>query len=81
MAWLQRRDFSYHTGERTGIEKIKKQRTSDCVVGGFRYLEKKSWIRSLPLGLYNSEGKLDPVEFTSSIQDQDREALPRDSKA
>ena len=39
----KREDLPYQTGERTGMQKIKKQRTADCVVGGFRYLEKKRW--------------------------------------
>ena len=34
----KRRDLPYQSGERTGMMKIKKQRTADCVVGGFRYL-------------------------------------------
>src|ERR1700746_3152383 len=45
-------EMPYQTGERTGMQKIKKQRTADCVVGGFRYLEKKPLVGSLFLGLY-----------------------------
>lgn len=41
------------------MQKIKTQRTADCVVGGFRYLEKKPLVGSLLLGLYNNEGLLD----------------------
>ncbi len=65
----------YQSGSRTGMEKIKKQRTADCVAGGFRYLEKKHQVGSLLLGLYNEEGHLDHVGFTSSIQQKDRSAL------
>ena len=48
-AWLDRRadgldgivakrsDLPYQTGERTGMVKMKRRRTVDCVVGGFRY--------------------------------------------
>lgn len=68
-------DLPYQSGNRTGMEKIKKQRTADCVVGGFRYLEKKHQVGSLLLGLYNDEGQLDHVGFTSSIQQKDRPAL------
>jgi len=71
----KRRDLPYQSGNRTGMEKIKKQRTADCVVGGFRYLEKKRQVGSLLLGLYNEEGQLDHVGFTSSIQQKDRPAL------
>jgi ATP-dependent DNA ligase len=73
----KRRDLSYQSGERTGMRKIKKQRTADCVVGGFRYLEKKPMIGSLLLGLYNDSGLLDHVGFTASIHDDERSALTK----
>jgi ATP-dependent DNA ligase len=73
----KRRDLPYQSGERTGMQKIKKQRTADCVVGGFRYLEKEPLIGSLLLGLYNDEGKLDHVGFTSSIRNEERPALTK----
>ncbi len=71
----KRRDMPYQSGERTGMQKIKKQRTADCVVGGFRYLEKKPLVGSLLLGLYDEEGLLNHVGFSSSIQAADRPAL------
>lgn len=77
----KRRDLEYQSGERTGMKKIKKERTADCVVGGFRYLEAKPLVGSLLLGLYNKEGKLDHVGFTSSIQQKDRPALTKKLKA
>jgi ATP-dependent DNA ligase len=73
----KRRDLPYQSGERTGMQKIKRQRTADCVVGGFRYLEKKPLVGSLLLGLYNNEGQLDHVGFTASIHDKDRAALTK----
>lgn len=76
----KRRDLPYQTGERTGMQKIKRQRTADCVVGGFRYLEKEPLVGSLLLGLYNDEGQLDHVGFTSSIQSKDRPALTKKLK-
>ena len=54
--------------------KIKKRRTADCVVGGFRYGTGTREVGSLLLGLYNTEGKLDHVGFTSGIQ---RPTAPR----
>jgi len=60
--------------------KIKRQRTADCVVGGFRYLEKAPLVGSLLLGLYDREGKLDHVGFTSSIQEKERKALTKKLK-
>lgn len=73
----KREDLPYQSGNRTGMQKIKKQRTADCVVGGFRYLDKKKQVGSLLLGLYNKEGKLDHVGFTSSIHDEDRRDLTK----
>ena len=73
----KRSDLPYQTGERTGMQKIKRLRTADCVVGGFRYLEKKPLVGSLLLGLYNDQGELDHVGFTSSIQDDQRASLTR----
>jgi ATP-dependent DNA ligase len=70
------RDLPYRPGERAMI-KVKRIRTADCVVGGFRYLSKANVVGSLLLGLYNSAGKLDHVGFTSALHDQDRAALTR----
>ena len=36
----KRLDEPYHSGERIGMVKIKRIRTADTVVGGFRYAEK-----------------------------------------
>jgi ATP-dependent DNA ligase len=77
----KRDDLAYQSGNRKGMQKIKTQRTADCVVGGFRYLEKKRVVGSLLLGLYNSAGKLDHVGFTSSIHNDDRKALTRKLEA
>jgi ATP-dependent DNA ligase len=76
----KRRDLPYQSGTRTGMVKIKKQRTADCVVGGFRYLDKEPLVGSLLLGLYDQQGQLDHVGFTSSIRAQDRIALTRKLK-
>jgi ATP-dependent DNA ligase len=73
----KRVDLPYQSGNRRGMEKIKKQRTADCVVGGFRYLEKKRQVGSLLLGLYNDQGLLDHVGFTSSIHADQRAALTK----
>ena len=77
----KRDDLPYQSGERTGMQKIKKRRTADCVVGGFRYLEKEPLVGSLLLGLYNDQGLLDHVGFTSSIHRENRAALTRDLEA
>jgi ATP-dependent DNA ligase len=74
------RDLPYRSGTRDGMLKVKKLRTADCVVGGFRYLEKQPYVGSLLLGLYNRDGELDHVGFTSSISADDRPALTRKLK-
>ncbi len=71
----KRLDAPYKPGERAMI-KIKQQRTADCVIGGYRE-GKGSGIGSLLLGLYDREGKLDYVGYTSSFSDEERAALRR----
>jgi ATP-dependent DNA ligase len=73
----KRLDAPYLSGERTGMVKIKRIRTADAVVGGFRYAEKGGGIGSLLLGLYNREGKLDHVGFTSSFNSEQRQVLKK----
>ncbi len=70
----KRLDGPYLSGERAMV-KIKPVRTADCVVGGFRYLAGRKQVGSLLLGLYNDEGKLDHVGFTSTIRNDQRAAL------
>ena len=71
----KRRDLPYASGNRHGMQKIKNYRSADCVVGGFRYNEGKRTVGSLLLGLYDEEGLLDHVGFTSSMKDADKKAL------
>jgi ATP-dependent DNA ligase len=61
--------------------KVKQQRTADCVVGGFRYAEKKREVGSLLLGLYDAQGLLDHVGFTSAIPSVERPQLTKDLEA
>ena len=58
----KRLDQAYESGERAMI-KVKRLRTADCVVGGFRFAEKSRQVGSLLLGLYDLEGRLDHVGF------------------
>src|SRR5580658_8376811 len=65
----KRLDGPYVEGERAMV-KVKRARTADCVVGGFRYAQKTSkeaspLVGSLLLGLYDEAGLLDHVGFTS----------------
>ena len=65
----------YYTGQRKGMLKIKKVRTVDCVVGGFRYASQGEEIGSLLLGLFNREGRLDHIGFSSSFTAEFRRTL------
>jgi len=76
----KRADQDYRSGERAMI-KVKQQRTADCVVGGFRYAEKKKVVGSLLLGLYDDQGLLNHVGFTSAIPSAERPALTSDLEA
>jgi ATP-dependent DNA ligase len=72
----KRGDLEYRPGERAMI-KVKQQRTADCVVGGFRYAEGKKEVGSLLLGLYDNQGLLNHVGFTSAIPAKERPALTK----
>ncbi len=73
----KRRDLPYQSGNRDGMQKIKSYRSADCVVGGFRYNEGKRVVGSLLLGLYNDQGLLDHIGFTSTIKREDKPALTK----
>jgi ATP-dependent DNA ligase len=74
----KRLDARYESGERTGaVQKIKSLRTADCVVGGFRYASAGKVVGSLLLGLYDEEGLLDHVGYTSSIPAGEKRELTK----
>ena len=73
----KRRDLDYRSGERDGMQKVKNFRSADCVVGGFRYGKGTKMVGSLLLGLYDADGLLQHVGFTSSIAAADRPALTK----
>ena len=50
--------------------KVKRVRTADCVVGGFRYAQGAPQVGSLLLGLYDDAGRLDHVGFTSGFAER-----------
>ncbi|PDT52808.1 MULTISPECIES: ATP-dependent DNA ligase [Sinorhizobium] len=72
----KRRDGTYECGERAMV-KVKRLKTADCVVGGFRYESNSDAVGSLLLGLYDSDGTLNHVGFTATISDKERPALTR----
>jgi ATP-dependent DNA ligase len=75
----KRLDLPYQAGNREGMQKIKKFRSADCVVGGFRYatnkLDGKKVVGSLLLGLYDDAGLLHHVGFSSAIKREQKPAL------
>jgi ATP-dependent DNA ligase len=74
----KRLDLAYRSGDRTGMQKIKRLRTAECVIGGFRYAEGEKEIGSLLLGLYDAEGRLDYVGFASGLtRDERRKLVPK----
>lgn len=73
----KRSDLTYQSGNRIGMQKIKKIRTADCVVGGFRYGSRSKEVGSLLLGLYDTAGLLHHVGFTSGIKSADKPKLTK----
>jgi ATP-dependent DNA ligase len=68
-------ELPYAAGERSAMVKIKAMRSADCVVGGFRYASKGKTVGSLLLGLYDADGLLHHVGFTSSFRNDQKQAL------
>jgi ATP-dependent DNA ligase len=72
----KRVDLPYASGTRDAAVKVKRERTADCVVGGFRYAKgSASRVGSLLLGLYDDAGLLDHVGFCSAFAAAERTAL------
>jgi ATP-dependent DNA ligase len=71
----KRADLPYQSGNRDGMVKVKRMRTADCVVGGFRYASKGRVVGSLLLGLYDDDGLLNHVGFCSSLKAEERQRL------
>jgi len=76
----KRLDEPYRPGERA-MRKIKRLRSADCVVGGFRYGTGEPLVASLLLGLYDDAGLLHHVGHTSGLAALDRAALTQELEA
>jgi len=72
----KRADGPYLGGERAMV-KVKRLRSADCVVGGFRYASSGGRVGSLLLGLYDAAGRLNHVGFTSAFAGIDKDELTR----
>ena len=73
----KRIDMPYQSGNRHGMVKVKRLRTADCVIGGFRYASEGKVIGSMLLGLYDEKGLLHHVGFTSSFKSDEKAALTK----
>jgi ATP-dependent DNA ligase len=71
----KRIELPYRSGERDAMVKVKRLRTADCVVGGFRYASRGKFVGSLLLGLYDDTGLLHHVGFCSSLAEKERKLL------
>lgn len=69
-------DDQYMPAERQ-MQKYKFIRSADCVVGGFRYGTNSKLVGSLLLGLYDENGLLNHVGFTSAIAKEEKAALTK----
>jgi ATP-dependent DNA ligase len=77
----KRLDLRYAAGKRDAMVKVKKIRSADCVVGGFRYAASERILGSLLLGLYGDDSLLHHVGFTSAIKTSERRALTKKFQA
>ena len=82
--WLQgaegviakRQEAPYKPGERVGMSKIKRVRTIDAVVMGWRPGKEEGTVGSLILGLHDEDGKLRVVGHTSGFKAAEKRELP-----
>jgi ATP-dependent DNA ligase len=65
----------YRPGQRTGMMKIKRVRTIDAVVVGYRPGKEPDTVGSLILGLHDEAGELHIVGHSSGIRAADKRAL------
>ena len=82
--WLQgaegviakRQDAPYKPGERVGMSKIKRVRTIDAVVVGWRPGKEEGTVGSLILALHDDDGNLRVVGHTSGLKAAEKRELP-----
>jgi ATP-dependent DNA ligase len=69
----------YKPGERKGMVKVKRMRTIDCVVMGWRPGKHEGTVGSLILGLYE-DGDLRPIGHTSGLKAKEKKELVKELK-
>jgi ATP-dependent DNA ligase len=65
----------YRPGERTGMVKVKRVRTIDAVVAGYRPGKEPDTVGSLILGLYDQQGRLHVVGHSSGLRAAEKRTL------
>jgi ATP-dependent DNA ligase len=65
----------YRPGQRTGMVKVKRVRTIDAVVVGYRPGMEEGTVGSLMLGLYDGEAQLHVVGHSSGLRAAEKRAL------
>ena len=65
----------YRPGERKGMVKVKRVRTIDAVVAGYRPGKEEGTVGSLILGLYDEAGTLHVVGHSSGLRASEKRAL------
>src|SRR5918995_4831939 len=68
-------DAPYQPGERKGMVKVKRVRTIDCVVAGWRPGKEEGTVGSLMLGLFDKQGELHVVGHTSGFKAKEKREL------
>jgi ATP-dependent DNA ligase len=66
---------AYRPGERKGMVKVKRVRTIDAVVAGYRPGKEQGTVGSLILGLYDDGGTLHVVGHSSGLRAAEKRAL------
>ncbi|HEY4098427.1 MAG TPA: ATP-dependent DNA ligase [Baekduia sp.] len=69
-------DEPYRSGERVGMVKIKRVRTIDAVVVGWRPGKAEGTVGALILGLYEPDGRLRGVGHSSGFTAKEKRELP-----
>jgi ATP-dependent DNA ligase len=72
----KRQDARYCPGERVGMVKIKRVRTIDAVVVGWRPGKEEGTVGSLILGLYDDAGQMRVVGHSSGFKAAEKRELP-----
>jgi ATP-dependent DNA ligase len=68
-------DAPYRPGQRVGMVKVKRVRTIDAVVVGYRPGKEPGTVGSLILGLYDRDGKLHVVGHSSGLRAAEKREL------